>query len=95
MFMGRHKVKRNWELDEDILSAFEDWVARTGIQKGVASQLALWVLMQLTPDERQDVLDQMNSRDDPKQAGGKGRPQSALGARLFEIASRRHRRKPG
>ncbi len=60
--MPIERVKRNWEIDRDVLEAFDQWTDNTGMMKGVAAQLGMWVIMELDPAMRQACLDRMNSR---------------------------------
>jgi hypothetical protein len=56
------KTKRGWELDSDVVAAFDDWTQTSGVQKTTGAQLGLWLVTHLDASSRQACLDAMNDR---------------------------------
>jgi hypothetical protein len=56
------KIKRGYLIDEDIVDLFDKWTDRTGMEKQVAVQAAMWHFMALDPIARQQAMDEMRDR---------------------------------
>jgi len=60
--MTEEKIKRSYLLAGDVIEHFDVWIERTGMEKQIAVQLAMWVVMGLAPGERQRQMDLLRAR---------------------------------
>jgi len=56
------KLPRTWKIDSDVIDAFEAWIGRTGMQRQLAVQAAIWAFISMSPDDRQEWLDAMQEK---------------------------------
>jgi vacuolar-type H+-ATPase catalytic subunit A/Vma1 len=56
------QTKRTIVVDEDIMSAFEDWADETAMSRKWAVQVAFWAAMKLTPSQRQALVSEIRQR---------------------------------
>jgi len=63
--MSTEKIKRGYLIDADIAEAFDAWASRTGVEKQVAVQGAIWIFIHMSPEYRQECLDAMWEKRDP------------------------------
>ena len=56
------KVSRTYLIDEDVITVFEAWNARTRCKFQDAVELGIWLVMGLTGDMRDKLLEMMDDR---------------------------------
>ena len=54
-------IKRTFEIGRDVVDVLDRWSARTGIAKGVAVELGVWVVTHLSSLGREGLLELMRS----------------------------------
>jgi len=77
------KTKRTYQIDEDVVDALEEWGRRTRVGPSDAAQLGLFIIMSLTPEQREQLIGHMDARDDiqvlglavKEEPGAAGRPE--------------------
>ncbi len=57
------KITRTWKIDEDVSESFAAWCHRTRTPLGDGAQLGIWLLMSLTPEQRQLCIEGMDKRE--------------------------------
>lgn len=57
------KITRTWKIDEDVSDRFVAWADKLHVQKGLAAQLGMWLVMGLSPNERQRLISLMDRRE--------------------------------
>jgi hypothetical protein len=57
------KMNVTWKMDQDIIEAAAEWSARTRCSKGDASQLGVWIVMHLSPQQRDEAFVMMDARE--------------------------------
>ena len=61
--MNVKKVPTSFRCDEDVLEVMDKWCDSTHVGKGDAAQLGMWMVMHLTPDQRDELFRAMDQRE--------------------------------
>jgi len=55
-------MNRTWNIPEDMLDALDRWSERTGVQKQLAIQVGIWMVVHADPIHWQALLDMVRLR---------------------------------
>lgn len=60
--MAKKKITRTWKIDPDIAKLIDECSEKTHLPKGDLVQLGAWIAANLSPDERQKMIEMMDDR---------------------------------
>lgn len=57
------KAKRTYQLDADVVTLLDQWSMRTRVGPSAAASLGLYLVMQLTAEQREELIGHMDARE--------------------------------